>query len=627
MKNILIIFNLLNPSFKFTPKFVRNFIKNYQFNKLAKLVKFLKKRYGNNLELKVIDAQSSSQHLKKEIDIVNLSDIRIKLSHSNYLKIKNKIISETKNLLISLMQKYSNLKFFNIEGLFIPRLLEFKFSNYFNLFLGQVQVIGEYIKSNKFENIIIFNSDQNSVNLFNYFGYSKYNFKQFNERSFNFILKTSKLLDSLKYISVLLGSYFKNFPRLLFNSVKPKGKIKGKKLLFVIHTKNQFNSVNPVYKELEKKGKVFVKYYYVEYFLRLFYLFKLIKFIVKTSKMLSTTIENNLRIKNDAIPLLNILMRIYKKNYFFVDSVQSFNFYHNLNKFSKAFLPDLVVVANDFNLPERVVINYLKAKKIDTFYIPHAAIPILHELSLKSNIKYYALGGESDKKYYMTKNIEEDQIKVVGIPRYEHFYTSEIPILPEVQDMFNNQIYNLEKKNPTILLTTNPIDDQSNRKIITTVVDSLKKLNLIENLIIKLHPSESGRIHRKITQELNVNPIIVKDYNILELIKSCDLLISQKSTTLLEAMIVGTPMILLDFINKEFTETSDYEFLDDKVIVTVKEQSRLTVEVQTLISNKNKIDDYKKKLNHFVNQFSLNDKTETPTKKISRYLKSILNSL
>jgi spore coat polysaccharide biosynthesis predicted glycosyltransferase SpsG len=141
-----------------------------------------------------------------------------------------------------------------------------------------------------------------------------------------------------------------------------------------------------------------------------------------------------------------------------------------------------------------------------------------------------------------------------------------------------------------------------------------------------LHPSESGLLHNEIIKNLNIKAVIIKDYDILEIIKSCDLLISQKSTTLLEAMIIGTPMILLDFVNKDFDETSEYEFLNDKYIISVKNQNKLTLEIKELIANRVKIKDYRENLCQFVRKFSFYDEHEPPTIKTYNFIKSILNS-
>ncbi|MFX0178500.1 MAG: DUF354 domain-containing protein, partial [Candidatus Hodarchaeota archaeon] len=205
---------------------------------------------------------------------------------------------------------------------------------------------------------------------------------------------------------------------------------------------------------------------------------------------------------------------------------------------------------------------------------------------------------------------------VTGRPRYEHFHKGEIEKLEEVKDIFNAKQYEFNSKKFTILLTTNPIDERSNEKIITSVVNSLKKLNLIDNLIIKLHPREDGEVHKKILRNLGVNPIIVKDYNILQLIKSSDLLLSRVSNTVIESMIIGTPVILLDFINVNFIFTSRYVFTEDKSLISVKDQNELTDILHKLIKNEDFYYKYSINLKNLSKGYSFYDEKQTPTEKI-----------
>jgi UDP-N-acetylglucosamine:LPS N-acetylglucosamine transferase len=222
--------------------------------------------------------------------------------------------------------------------------------------------------------------------------------------------------------------------------------------------------------------------------------------------------------------------------------------------------------------------------------------------------------------------VPKHNIEVTGIPRYEYFYKQEVNRLNEIRDIFNKRSYVFKENEVSILLTTNPIDDISNERIITNVVNSLKELDLIENLIIKLHPRENGSIHKRILKKLNVSPIVIKDYKILDTIKSCDLLLSQKSTTILEAMLVGTPLILLDFINKSFKETSKYQFLDEQYVITVKDQDTLTEKIDQLISNKSLRRTYIENLKDISQEFLFYDPKAPPIHKITKLILKIVKN-
>lgn len=135
-------------------------------------------------------------------------------------------------------------------------------------------------------------------------------------------------------------------------------------------------------------------------------------------------------------------------------------------------------------------------------------------------------------------------------------------------------------------------------------------------MIIKLHPKETGVLQRRILQKLNVNPIIVRDINILTLIKSCDLLLTSFSTTILEAMIIGTPVIILDFINKEFPFSGKYLFSEEKYVKTTKHQESLTKIIKQLTTNPDLLKKYSEELKINADKFSFYDGNDPPTEKI-----------
>jgi len=297
---------------------------------------------------------------------------------------------------------------------------------------------------------------------------------------------------------------------------------------------------------------------------------------------------------------------------------------NNLIKFIGDNFPVLGVIANDYSIRGRLEIGYFKLKDIPIFYIPHAGIPIMEELATTSEVSYITVSGEFEKKYLLNIGESKEKVEITGRPRYQNFHKGKIQSLLEVRDVFDTRKYEFNAKKFTILLATNPIDNKSNEKIITSVVNSLKDLNMIDNLIIKLHPRENGLLHKKILNKLGVIPIIVKDYDILDLIKSCDLLLSGVSNTILEAMIIGTPVILLDFINVNFIYTSRYIFTEDKSIIRVNNQEELTTVLQKFILNKAFYSSYSESLKNLSKGYSFYDEKENPTKKIiNLFLKEI----
>lgn len=622
-KDILILNGFFNNTYEFLPQTFKIFLEKYNLFKLNKLINLLKEKYGDSINIRIISVKDTIFELNSSVDFNPLSKLRLNIERDDFLKIKNDISLNTRKVMVQLFYNLKKLKTFDLQGLFIPKLLEFELINYFNAIFGQLELLSYLIQKENYHKIILFNCNTQVLKKFKK---SLSNHSKLVHSNDNLSYKSEpylKLLNISFYILILLGSFFKN---RLYNKKRDR-KILSEKiedsLLFIIKSKNQFNSVKSVYNRLKYKKNQNAIFYYFEYYVSLRDLGNLLRFLFAKRKIIINSkreLLENLQYKSTE---LDYVIKMFYNSHFFIKLILLFNFYNNLNNFIDNNVPSLVIIANDFNSPERIAAGYFKQKKIPTLYIPHSAIPIIPELITKSDIEYYALGGESDKNYYVRRGIPEKNIINTGIPRYQNLYEGKIKELDSIKDMFDDKSYNFQKKDITILLTTNPIDDKSNEKIINSVIKSLMELNLVNNLIIKLHPSESGNLHKKITQKLNVNPVIVKDYNILELIKSSDLLISQKSTTLLEAMIIGTPMILLDYINKGFEESSKYDFLNEKFINPVKNQDSLTQEIKKIIEYKNKKEILSQKYIKYSKNFSFYDPREPPTEKIVNFILKI----
>ena len=441
------------------------------------------------------------------------------------------------------------------------------------------------------------------------------------------VLKKNKVLNLIsisKYFLTIIGVYFKRIlaKKTYFSS--PRSKNHKKNIIFFANSENQYISIKPVYDYLKNDKEINPIHYKSETYITLRNMTSLIRFlnhIHQSLRRYNKTVSEPIKYKQ--VNLVNVLKGFYY-NESPIDLIKLFIVYANLKVFIKKNPPELFVITNDFLASMRLAAKYLQLEKIPTLYIPHAAIPIIDELATKNDIKYFALGGHFDKEYYIQKGVKDENIEITGVPRYEYYYKNQYKELSEVLDMFDGRKYSFEQNKFTILLTTNPIADESNEKIITAVVNSLKELNLEKSLIIKLHPRENGVIHKKICAKLGINPIIVKDLRILDVIRSSNLLISQKSTTILESMLVGTPVICLDFVNKNFRETSKYLFLDEKYINIVYDQDTLTQQIKELITNKSKISNYIQKLNEEAKKFVFYDINNPPIKKIAELILHLL---
>ncbi|NHJ20060.1 MAG: hypothetical protein EAX91_03880 [Candidatus Lokiarchaeota archaeon] len=618
---VLILYNFFNYKSEHLPTIIKKFLNYYNSSKLDFTISYIQKKYLKTVDITVITERNEVLNVQSEICTESLPKFRVDIDRLIFRDIKGSVIQKTKQTLRTLYQNLLSSQIYSFKGIFLAKAFEFELSLFLNEFFGKFELIKKILQEREYDEIFLLNINKNSLIFFKKI---KMNIKWFKDSfpliSNNFLSNVS----TLQFFLTTLGLFLK---KILFKKHRKNNKAKQnntKNLIFFANSENQIKSILPIHNIL-KSDKLFNSIRYKsDISTSIKNLNTIIKCIIQ-NRILLKRYKNKIT-KNLEYQSLNLknLLKIYYLKGHMIDLIRTYNVLLNFLQFIKKNPPKMVVIANDFMGTMKLITSYCKLKEIPTLFIPHAAIPIIEEMVTKNDVKYYILGGESDKKYYIQKGVNEQNIKVTGIPRYEYFHKNKFIELSEVRDMFDGRKYEFNKEKFTILLTTNPIDDESNEKIISVVAKSLKQLNLEQNFLIKLHPREDGYIHKKICSNLGINPIIVKDVRILDIIKSSNLLISQKSTTILESMLVGTPVICLDFINKTFRETSKYSFLDEKFLYIVYDQEILLDKIKDLSSNENLARNYTIKLKEYAKNFLFYDPEHPPVQEIIEFIKGIV---
>ncbi len=294
----------------------------------------------------------------------------------------------------------------------------------------------------------------------------------------------------------------------------------------------------------------------------------------------------------------------------------------------QTFSPVLVILTDEMRAEARLYTNFCKLKKIPVVYIPHAScLPIYDEFTETIDYSHITVSGDSDKEYLIEKGIPSEKIFVTGRTSWDDFYKGTIDKINEVKDIFSNRVYKFEPSKFTILYATSRVSTKSSEEFDKKVLLGLKELNLLKNLIIKIHPAEFGARHKRVLEDLNINePVIIKDYSILKLINSSNLLLSRRSTTVLDSFITGTPVIVLDFINLRFFESGYYKFMEEKDIKTVRTQKAFTDSVKKLISDKEYSNKYAARLREIAKKYSHKNETGSALENIVGLILKIIHN-
>jgi hypothetical protein len=201
---------------------------------------------------------------------------------------------------------------------------------------------------------------------------------------------------------------------------------------------------------------------------------------------------------------------------------------------------------------EKEIIFLAKQKGIKSVFLQHAMDPLSniwdrHHRFVLGGYSYFisdkqALWGQLVKKRALSYGHKEENLLEIGSPRYDNFFKS----------------VKKTKINGTILFATTavsgrisfeqtPLEAYANfENFVREVCKVAKKLPDMQ-LIVKPHPQPDFLSNiTKIIKEIDPSIPILYNVSLIELINSCDLLITfNNSTVVLESMILGKPSISL----------------------------------------------------------------------------------
>lgn len=278
------------------------------------------------------------------------------------------------------------------------------------------------------------------------------------------------------------------------------------------------------------------------------------------------------------------------------------------------------IMINEFGAPGKIAYYVASKHGIPVYFIPYCGIPRRESDVTPYLSDFICVDGELDKEYLTNKGVNSKKIHIRGSPKYENILNKKVNSLNEIQDHFTGKIHPLLKNKHKILLATNFFADEANWILLSSVVNTLKKFNEIQ-FIIKLHPSQDGLFIRDSLKKLVYEGVIVKDVNIFDLIKSVDIFLTEESSVILDAMVVGTPIICLDFSNKGVYFSGKHVYNDDRYLIIVQDQEKLYQKLKELLSSQEKIKKYKKSIKDNLKLFLYHEKDYSPTLKIISDLK------
>ncbi|MHA2246028.1 MAG: CDP-glycerol glycerophosphotransferase family protein [Candidatus Hodarchaeales archaeon] len=156
-----------------------------------------------------------------------------------------------------------------------------------------------------------------------------------------------------------------------------------------------------------------------------------------------------------------------------------------------------------------------------------------------------AVYGPYYKQLLLDAGYSEEKILISGNPIYDQIHKLKRNISPE---NILKKLNLAQDKKIIVYGTQTDIYDKAVEPLNTVI--NLGEKNPDFQLVIKVHPHEDVSHYQQFEEGAPIPVRVVKDINILSLLNVCNLYLTQFSTTILDALVLGKPVAVFNYSNK-----------------------------------------------------------------------------
>lgn len=291
--------------------------------------------------------------------------------------------------------------------------------------------------------------------------------------------------------------------------------------------------------------------------------------------------------------------------YFHVAFPRAVRYIQMANRMIKKEKPDLILLLNEYGLFERATVIAAKQLGVPTVAIQHGVIHAKHRGYMHSRHEISPDGGSESPycpipdatavfgpfyKRLLTKlsTYPEDRVFITGQPRYDRIY--------HIEKLYSRERFlrehSIDPNNKMVLWTTqcHGLSMEENHRNFVTVLKTMRRFENVR-LVIKQHPGE-GPIYTRMIQNYlanyGVGAVITRgDSDVYEQLYACDLMVAKSSTTIMEAVALDKPVIVLNLTAEPPPIGLDY--VKEGVAIEVSGEEELNSAIQGLLTSDRKL--------------------------------------
>lgn len=303
------------------------------------------------------------------------------------------------------------------------------------------------------------------------------------------------------------------------------------------------------------------------------------------------------------VPIFNVFKKtlncLFKRRGKILESILNIE----LNKkILKSLNPKLILLLEEDNLHSLAILRLAKEQKTPTLHMQHGFLSkiMVKEAYLSDKILVW---GSAFKEGILKYKKDKDVLVTGRLIKKD--YNKKL-ILDKL---------NIPENKKIITFATNKVTD---KELILEILNITKKLEDVQ-LVIKLHPSENGKLQKKLTKLTKTNPIIIKNIDIDELMYISDLVIVKYSTVGLLALGHCKPLISVDCERFD----NEFDYIKSGAAVGINKLKDLRRAITNLLYNKQKKKKLLEKAKLYATKYLVGD--SDPLKKTKDIIKEMIS--
>ncbi len=240
---------------------------------------------------------------------------------------------------------------------------------------------------------------------------------------------------------------------------------------------------------------------------------------------------------------------------------------------------DIIIMLRDIIWPERVIIGAADLNNIPSLIVQHGVMADTWAYVPLYGTKM-AVFGEVSKEFMIQHETESNRLFVTGSIFYDQLLNRKD--FRSKSDIC--KLLNLDNDKCIITLATQAVVELRLMPLkewmahISIITEALNRFSDVQ-LVIKLHPAEKEDKYKYMLSDMKIDVKIVKDTDFHSLLKASDTLLTESSTVGLDAMILGIPVITMNFTGRPDV----IPYASSGAAIGVKNQKELTIAIKNAL--------------------------------------------